>query len=812
MRLPRAAVALWVVALVLCGAQIARTRFVADLSSFLPAHPTEEQRVLIDQLQHGALSRVMLVGVETTGVRHLLSECDTSGSQADNRCLTPVVGALSRALAGQLAHDEHFAGVANGAVGGFEREREFLFDHRYVLSPAVTPERFSEAGLRTAIGNTLGLLATSAGLAIKSLVTRDPTGETLVLLDALQPAQAPRITDGVWSSADGKRAVLLARTRASGADIDAQAQALAALEAAFDAAKTKVGPGASSARLIVTGPGVFSVRARAMIHRDVVRLTTVSAALVIALLLMVYRSPRLLALGFLPVVSGAIAGIAAVSLAFGNVHGITLGFGTTLIGEAVDYSIYLFVQSGASGPRDRGWIERFWPTIRLGVLTSIAGFCALLFSGLPGLEQLGLYSIAGLVAAAAVTRYVLPSLAPARLQVRDLSRAGARIARGIVGQRTVRIAGAVALIIATAALVLHRGALWDRDLASLNPITAQDRENDRELREALAASDARTMVAVRANSLDDALVASERAGRALDPLVASGALAGYDSPARILPSAETQRARLAALPEAATLRARLTPALAGMPLKPARLEPFIADVEAARAAALVTAQDLQGTALGLALDGLLMHDDQGRWTAMLGLHPPASHALDAGAVRDALARANVTGALVLDVKSQLDAIYGGYFRRALIASAAGLVVILALLLASLRNAGRLVRVVAPFAAGVVIAAGAHALFGTQLTLFHLVGLLLVAAIGSNYSLFFDRLAHAPDAGAARTIASLFLANATTVIGFGILAVSSIPVLHAIGSTVATGTLATLLLSAAFAPHAAIARAPRESKP
>ena len=792
MRPPRAAIALWLVALVLCGAQIARTRFVADLSSFLPAHPTEEQRVLVDQLRHGALSRVMLAGIE--------------GADA------PARAALSRALAEALAHDERFAGVANGAVGGFEREREFLFAHRYMLSPDVTPERFSEAGLRAAIGNTLGLLASSAGLAIKSLITRDPTGETLVLLDALQPAQAPRITEGVWSSADGKRAVLLARTRASGADIDAQAQALAGLEAAFDAAKAKVGPAARGATLIVTGPGVFSVRARAMIHHDVVRLTTLSAVLVVVLLLMVYRSPRLLALGFLPVVSGAIAGIAAVSLAFGNVHGITLGFGTTLIGEAVDYSIYLFVQSGRSGPRDRAWIERFWPTIRLGVLTSVAGFCALLFSGLPGLEQLGLYSIAGLVVAAAVTRYVLPALAPVRLQVRDLSLAGARIARGLVGQRPVQVAGAVVLAVAVGALALHRGALWDRDLASLNPITAQDRENDRALRQALAASDARTMVAVRAASLDDALVAAEHAARALDPLVASGTLAGYDSPARVLPSAGTQRARVAALPDGATLRARLTAALAGMPLKPARLEPFVADVEAARAAPLVTAQDLQGTALGLALDGMLMHDDEGHWTAMLGLHPPEGHRIDAAAVREALARSNLKGALVLDVKSQLDAIYGGYFRRALVASALGLVVILALLLASLRDPLRLARVVVPFAAGVAIAAGAHALFGTQLTLFHLVGLLLVAAIGSNYSLFFDRLAHAPDAGAARTIASLFLANATTVIGFGILALSSIPVLHAIGSTVAIGTLATLLLSAAFAPHGSMPRTSARGAP
>ena len=778
------AIVLWLAALALCGAQVARTRFVADLSSFLPAHPTAEQQVLVDQLQHGALSRVMLVGIE--------------GGDAASRA------AVSRALARELSKDARFAGVANGETGGFERERELLFAHRYVLSPKVDAQRFSVEGLRQAIGASLDLLASSAGLAVKSLLTRDPTGETVALVEALQPVQQPALVDGVWGSKDGERAVLLVRTRASGADIDAQSQALQALEAAFTQAKARAN--AAATRLVVTGPGVFSVRARAMIEHDVLRLTTLSAALVVALLLAVYRSPRLLVLGFVPVVSGALVGVAAVSLGFGSVHGITLGFGTTLIGEAVDYAIYLFVQTGEAGAGAH-WNERFWPTVRLGVLTSVAGFCTLLASGLPGLAQLGVYSIAGLVAAAAVTRYVLPSLAPSQLRVRDLSSIGRSFARALVGRTTARVIALVLVAGAIAALLVHRGPLWDRDLASLNPITAADRENDRVLREALGASDARVMVALPATDLEAALEAAEKAGRALDPLVASNVLAGYDSPARFLPSATAQRARQAALPEAAVLRDRLGQALQGLPLRAGRLEPFVADVEQARTAPLLTAHDLDGTALGLALDGLVMHDESGHWTAMLGLHAPPGKAIDARAVGAALVRANVPGALVLDVKSQLDAIYGGYFRRALIASIAGLGVIGALLLAALRDAGRLVRVIAPFAAGVVIAAGLQVALGASLTLFHLVGLLLVAAIGSNYSLFFDRLAHHGDASAARTVASLALANATTVIGFGILALSSIPVLHAIGSTVAAGTLATLIISAVFAPaHAAEPRA------
>ena len=50
---------------------------------------------------------------------------------------------------------------------------------------------------------------------------------------------------------------------------------------------------------------------------------------------------------------------------------------------------------------------------------------------------------------------------------------------------------------------------------------------------------------------------------------------------------------------------------------------------------------------------------------------------------------------------------------------------------------------------------------------------------------------------ADTLASLALANLTTVCSFGLLASSGIPVLHAIGVVVAPGALLSLLLSAAF---------------
>src|SRR6185312_16250720 len=241
----------------------------------------------------------------------------------------------------------------------------------------------------------------------------------------------PRRQDGVWSSRAGDQALLLAETRASGADTDAQQRDLALLRSAFHAASTAAGAAAPPAarrgaplRLQLSGPGVFSVQARDTIKGQAVRLSLISTALIVTLLLAAYRSLGTLLLGLVPVLCGALAGIAAVSLGFGVVHGITLGFGITLIGESVDYPVYLFVQS-----RGRDLHAVLWPTITLGALTSICGFASLLPSAFVGLAQLGLYSICGLAVAAAVTRWVLPLMLPARVSMADLAPLGMRAAR-----------------------------------------------------------------------------------------------------------------------------------------------------------------------------------------------------------------------------------------------------------------------------------------------------------------------------------------------------------------------------------------------
>lgn len=759
---------LWLLTMLVGTGVVWNSRFSADISFFLPAQPTAEQQVLVDQLKEGAVSRLLMIAI--------------AGGNAEQRA------GLSRDLRQRLASGADFLSIQNGEAGTQDADRDFLLRHRYLLSPAVSPERFTVDGLRTAIGDSIDRLASPAGMLLKQWLPRDPTGELVALLGGLGGANEPASRAGVWASRDGERAMLLVQTAALGSDTDGQQVAIERIRREFAASSG----GDPAFSLQLSGPGLFAVNSRETIKNEVTRLSLISSLAIIAVLLFVYRSPRLLGLGLLPVVSGALAGIVAVSLVFGTVFGITVGFGAALIGESVDYAIYYFVQSGRNGVTH--WRQRFWPTIRLGVLTSVAGFGVLLFSGFPGLAQLGLYALTGIVTAALVTRFVLPALAGEEHSIRDLRPLGQRLEGLIERLHALRWPAVLLAVAAAAMLILERGNLWNPELSALSPVSAADSKIDMALRADLGAPDSRYLVLVSAADRESALQAAEVAGARLDRLVAAGQIAGYDSPARFLPSQASQSLRQASLPAGEELRRRLQEALSDSPLAAARLEPFLADMAAARQQPPLTRPDLDGTHLGLAVDALLIHGSRG-WSALLPLRPGTTD-IDGEQVRAALTG---SGALFIDMKSEFDQLYNDYLQEAMLLSLSGLGAVVLLLAATLRSPRRLVAVMLPLLLAVVIVIAGLYLAGERLHLLHLIGMLLIVAVGSNYALFFDR-AEADHRLDPETLASMLIATVTTSIGFGTLALSDVPVLHAVGVTVGPGAFLALLLAAIFVPR------------
>ncbi len=484
--------------------------------------------------------------------------------------------------------------------------------------------------------------------------------------------------------------------------------------------------------------------------------------------------------------SGALAGIAAVSLGFGSVHGITLGFGVTLIGEGVDYAIYLFTQIEQNGT-PQNTLRRIWPTLRLGVLTSICGFSAMLFSGFTGLAQLGLFSIAGLVVAVGTTRWVLPHLLPQGFFVQPATRLGGVLMSLVRQAPRARLALLLAVAAAAVFLLTQRDSLWNDSLSSMSPIAKESLALDEQLRRDMGAPDVRYMLVLSGSDQESVLQQSEATTAVMRKLVTQGMLEGFDAP--LLPSHAAQQARQAALPDAGTARNNLNQALRGLPFRSATFAPFAQEVAAAKQQPLLDRAALQGSNLGLKLDTFLLQREGG-WSVML----PLRGVKDAQGIEEGLRHRSESSFLLLDMKQESEQMFRDYRHEAAQHALLGGLAIVVLLFASLRSLHRVLEVSLPLVAAVIAVTAGLVLTGHSLSIFHLIGLLLVVAVGSNYALFFDhRCSSAQDR--ERTVTSLLFANASTVLGFGLLAFSQSPVLNAIGSTVAAGAVLSLVFSA-----------------
>jgi predicted exporter len=760
----RLIVAVWLAALMVCGAWLHRHLSVtADLSLFLPPSATPTQRILLGQVREGAVSRLMLIALEGEG--------------------GPSLARLSRELARRLRAGGLFSYVSNGETAAMRQEWTILFEHRYLLSEATGASRFSAAGLKEALRENLALLASPAGALIRPMLPEDPTGAARNLVGLLSPESAPDTRYGVWFSRHGQRALLIAQTYAPAFDANRQRRAIDAIREAFAQAQ----PG--RARILLSGPGVFSAQTRETVETEAWRLSLLAAILVIAILVAAHRSAGAVAASLLPVISGLIIGVTAVSVGFERVHGITLGFGATLIGEAVDYPSYLFTQAARGEPLT-ATLSRIGPTLRLAILTSVFGALAMALSSFEGLAQLGILTIAGVVAAGLTTRWVLPALVPPRLLPArayvpwfpdPANRTEAR-------RRAYGLAAALTLA-ALAVLVWRHDRLWDDDLANLTPVPETAKTLDRALRDELGAPEVRYILIARGASREEALQASEAAAAWLRQAVARGWLAGFDVPSSYLPSLQTQETRRAALPDAATLARNLEEAVADSPFREGSFAPFLAAIQRTRAGGVLDPRDFAGTALALKLGALLFHNEDG-WTALATLNGVKAP--------DALSRgARQSGHEFLDLKAESERLVSGYRSESLRLVALGLACIAGLLVVGLHSIARAARVLAPALAAVLIDAAFLLLVGKALSLFNLVAFLLVVGMGLNYALFFER-PQRDAAERARTRISLMVCGATTVSAFGCLALSQTPVLHAIGVTVAVGSVLSFLLAAALA--------------
>ena len=346
-------------------------------------------------------------------------------------------------------------------------------------------------------------------------------------------------------------------------------------------------------------------------------------------------------------------------------------------------------------------------------------------------------------------------------------------------------------LVFVALLAQVQGGLWDDNLDSLSASSPQDNQRDARLRQDVGVPDLRTMVAVQGADLEQALQRAEASTRVLDTLVAGKVLEGYDSPTDLLPSHALQKSRQAALPTEDELRSRVLAAAGAGTLRAEAFEPFVADVTAARAMAPVDLAYYSGTVLAHWLQAQIVRSADGVTVLVLlrGAPPVAE-------LRARLDQAQLPGVTMIDLKGDVELLVAQYRQRAMVAALLGTFAIFVALAWQLRQARAVASMAATIMATITISCGLLWLVAGRLTVFHLVSLLLVVGVASNYTLFFSTLSAQPLVR-QRASLSVLLAAASTFIAFATLAFSATPVLAMIGLTVSIGAAVGLITSMVF---------------
>ncbi|QGZ58052.1 MMPL family transporter [Paraburkholderia acidiphila] len=545
-----------------------------------------------------------------------------------------------------------------------------------------------------------------------------------------------------------------------------------------------------------TGAVFYAESARRASERDVHVIGIVSAVGIALLMLWIFRSPWLILLGFVSTALGVVCALAATMLVFGKLHLLTLVFGASLIGEAVDYSIqYFVVYLGAR----HGWDSRrgareVLPALTVALSTSLLGYAILTFAPFPALRQIACFAIVGIFTAFASVIWLLPSLMtqPARRSPKTLfAVAAASLAKwqALIGGRR---AWGVALVLVILAVPGWLQLRSDDDIHLLIQRDPALVAQERVVSEAVGADNSAQFFVVRGASPEAVLQRTETLCKRLGALTGASALSGWQSVTSFVPSEARQRADRALLgahvfADPAALRALL--GAAG----------FRDDV----AQTWLDAWAHSGASVLHVDDWLAQLWSQPFRHLWLGRSVSTPGAFAAIVIPQGVSAANEPalldvahaspGVSFVDKAASVSRLFGVYRQDGAIWLAGALTLVLALL--TFRYGWRgAIAVALPvwLAIGVTLAAFGYA--HVRINLFNLLALMLVLGVGANYAVFLREGAARAFADRGAVWTGVLLSAATTLLSFGMLGMSSMPALKSFGATLSLGIMVSVMLA------------------
>jgi predicted exporter len=765
----------WTGVFVLLAVYIARhITFVTDITNFLPDGSGSELASLSRELVHSDLARTMVL---------------TVGAEDPVRAV-----AAAKQMAEALRAHPEVAWLRSSADSDLQRSvYELYFPRRfYFLSEAPErelPARLSDDALRAQAQRVRETLALPVSPLLKRVVPEDPLGAFQGVLERFASGEPPLATrNGVFTTRDGRWAVLLLSTKHSAFDTVAQAPLLHAIGAELAAARARFG---DDVVLEQSGANRFALQAEGSIRRDAYRIMAFSLLGVAGIFLLFFRSLRALVLALVPALAGVVVGMAACLALFGRLDGMTVAFGASLIGSTIDYPVHVLNLWSLAKPGTSAWAiaRELRGSLALAAVTTVAGFVGLATTQFQGFRELGVFATLGIAASLLATLWLLPDLLPPGRSVPRLSsRLAALLAASVFSLRSRRrwVAVLPLLALLLGAFALPRLVFVD-DLARLGEPDPALLAEERRVRERVSSFDTGRLVVALADDPQQALARNEEVQARLAAEIAAGRLGGVRSLHALLWSEELQNRNLDALRADPTLPARLDAAFQQAGFRPGAFAPFAAALAAPPPP--LALDDLRASPLADFASTLVM--DLGGRTGVLTY---LRGVRDEAAVRAALD--DLPDVHWFEQRAFLNEIFAQFRDQTVRQAALGSLLVLPILLLRYRALRRALAAFLPSILSALVVLSWFAATGQEIGLLHVVSLLVVMGMGVDFGIYLVDSVRSHRAFGA-TLISILLCCLSTIFSFGTLALSSHPALRAIGLTSGLG----IALSFLFAPVA-----------
>ncbi len=652
-----------------------------------------------------------------------------------------------------------------------------LFPYRFQLLDPATLDLLRtnpDAIVATAITNTLGpfgafqtqqLVPDPLGLFPRYLATLAPPGIELF------EGRTPMIHEG-----DSNYALLLTTAVRGAFDLDKTGDLLALV------ARARAWATAQNVELLVTGVPLFAATNAERAQFEVSTVGTGSMLGVILLFVLTFRSVRPLLLAMVAITTGMLVAVTVSIWLFDRVHLLTFVFGATLIGVSDDYALHYLCDAF----RRPNWTpkeaaRRVFPGLALGLVTTLVAYASLGIAPFPALRQIAVFCGAGLLGAWLTVLLLLPSHTVAMRSTPALMRVGLAYAQRfpLIPDRWVFLG--VALAAGTLAALFYWIPPSD-DVRLLQARTPELTQEAGKIESLIAERRDNQYLLVEGASVDDTLAAERSLRSVLDGLTATHKLHAYSAISRLYPSTVEQSEHYRLIKSSLYDTNSIRTLFDTLHTRPNVLADHLAGFDAARDRTLSLDEWL--AVVGAPWSDLWLGCSNGRCASLVTLNGYANLTPE-----DIASIASAKGVTVVDRVGEISAMMGQYrvIAGRLLAAAYAFAAVLMCIRYGVRRGVRVLLV--PLGAAVITIGGLAAV-GIAPNLFTVCALLLVVGMAFDDAIFFAFHGRS----SAPTALAVLLSATTTLISFGLLALSSTPVVRDFGITLALGVASAYLLA------------------